>query len=206
MNRSQFKEALEKLEWAPAKKKVLLLVLAGHIDTEIAVKTGTKEGTVRKQISKIYESFGIKGEYEGDRRPRRDDLVALFRKYKPEWVSDLPDIVTNEVLIAQTAEGAIAKPPQESVETYAGSGKSLMSLATSMLEQLSFDEKFKKNITSSYTGYRLKNPGARAKKYLLVLAQRKEGLYISVSKDVLDPHILCLKYFDFLMMKLLILS
>jgi hypothetical protein len=128
--------------------------------------------------------------------------VALFRKYKPEWVSDLPDIVTNEVLIAQTAEvaeqeGAIAKPPQESVETYVGSGKNLMSLATSMLEQLSFDEKFKKNITSSYTGYRLKNPGARAKKYLLVLAQRKEGLYISVSKDVLDPHILCLKYFEF---------
>jgi hypothetical protein len=201
MNRSQFNEALEKLERAPAKKQVLLLVLAGHIDTEIAVKTNTKEGTVRKQISKIYESFGIKGEYEGDRRPRRDDLVAQFRKYKPEWVSDFPAIVKNEVSIAQTAEvteqeEAIAKPPQESVETYAGSGKNLMSLATSMLEQLSFDEKFKKNITSSYTGYRLKNPGARAKKYLLVLAQRKEGLCISVSKDVLERHILCLKYYE----------
>jgi hypothetical protein len=72
-----------------------------------------------------------------------------------------------------------------------------MSLATSMLEQLSFDEKFKKNITSSYTGYRLKNPGARDKKHLLVLAQGKEGLCISVSKDVLEPHILCLKYFEF---------
>ena len=93
-------------------------------------------------------------------------------------------------------EEAIAKPSQESVETYAGSGKNLMSLATSMLEQLSFDEKFKKNITSSYTGYRLKNPGARAKKYLLVLAQRKEGLCISVSKDILEPHILCLKYYE----------
>ncbi|MEQ9371355.1 MAG: helix-turn-helix transcriptional regulator [Coleofasciculus chthonoplastes F3-SA18-01] len=94
-------------------------------------------------------------------------------------------------------EEAIAKPSQESVETYAGSGKNLMSLATSMLEQLSFDEKFKKNITSSYTGYRLKNPGARAKKYLLVLAQRKEGLCISVSKDVLEPHILCLEYYSY---------
>jgi uncharacterized protein YjbI with pentapeptide repeats/DNA-binding CsgD family transcriptional regulator len=120
MNRSQFNEALEKLELlAPEKNKVLQLVLAGLKNPEIAVKTGTKEGTVRKQISKIYESFGIKGEYEGDRRPRRDDLVALFRKYKPEWVRDFPDIVTNEVLIAQTAEvaeqeGAIAKPYKES--------------------------------------------------------------------------------------------
>ncbi len=102
--------------------------------------------------------------------------------------------LNSEILDPDTK--AIAKSPQESVETYAGSGKNLMSLATSMLEQLSFDEKFKKNITSSYTGYRLKNPGARAKKYLLVLAQRKEGLCISVSKDVLEPHILCLKYYE----------
>ncbi len=103
-------------------------------------------------------------------------------------IIDTPDLAEHEK--------AITKPPQESVETYAGSGKNLMSLATSMLEQLSFDEKFKKNITSSYTGYRLKNPGARAKKYLLVLAQRKEGLCISVSQDVLEPHILCLKYYE----------
>jgi hypothetical protein len=118
MNRSQFNEALEKLERAPAKKEVLLRVLAGHTDSEIAVKTQTKASTVRKQISKIYESFGIKGEYEGDRRPRRDELVAQFRKYKSEWVSDFPAAVKNEVLIAQTAEvteqeEAIAKPHQE---------------------------------------------------------------------------------------------
>ena len=130
MNRSQFNEALEKLERAPAKKKVLLLVLAGHIDTEIAVKTNTKEGTVRKQISNIYQSFGIKGEYKGDRRPRRDDLVAQFRKYKPEWVSDFPAIVKNEVSIAQTAEvaeqeGAIAKPHRESTEAIDASANGL---------------------------------------------------------------------------------
>jgi hypothetical protein len=141
MNRSQFNEALEKLERAPAKKKVLLLVLAGHIDTEIAVKTNTKEGTVRKQISKIYESFGIKGEYEGDRRPRRDDLVAQFRKYKPEWVSDFPAIVKNEVSIAQTAEvaeqeGAIAKPHQESVESDPGSIEARYFRATSNFDSL----------------------------------------------------------------------
>jgi hypothetical protein len=201
MNRSQFKEALEKLERAPAKKKVLLLVLAGHIDTEIAVKTNTKEGTVRKQISKIYESFGIKGEYEGDRRPRRDDLVAQFRKYKPEWVTDFPAIVKNEVSIAQTAEvaeqeGALAKPPQESVESKAGSGENLTSLATSILEQLGFEQKFKMNRTSQYTGYRLKNPGERTKSYLLVLAQYKDGLGISISRNILNPYVLELKFYD----------
>ena len=141
MNRSQFNESLEKLERAPAKKKVLLLVLAGHIDTEIAVKTNTKEGTVRKQISKIYESFGIKGEYEGDRRPRRDDLVAQFRKYKPEWVSDFPAIVKNEVSIAQTAEvaeqeGAIAKPHRESGSAIDASASDINSERYNELERL----------------------------------------------------------------------
>lgn len=84
----------------------------------------------------------------------------------------------------------------EKATAYIDNLSDLMSLAISMLKQLKFDEKFKKNITSSYTGYRLMNPGARAKKYLLVLAQRKEGLCISVSKDVLEPHILCLKYYE----------
>jgi hypothetical protein len=130
MNRSQFNEALEKLERAPAKKQVLQLVLAGHTDPEIALKTGTKPGTVRKQISNIYQSFGIKGEYKGDRRPRRDELVAQFRKYKSEWVSDFPSAVKNEVLIAQTAEvaeqeGVIAKLHPESREAVNASVREL---------------------------------------------------------------------------------
>jgi transcriptional regulator with XRE-family HTH domain len=72
----------------------------------------------------------------------------------------------------------------------------LMSLATSMLEQLSFDEKFKMNITSQYTGYRLKNPGARAKSYLLVLDQGKEELGISIYRDIFTKYVLELKFYD----------
>lgn len=180
MNRNQFDEALKKLDSAPVTKEVLRLVLASDTNAEIAQSRGKSEGTIRKQVSNLYERFGIARQFTDDPNFQRSELKTLFKKYKPEWLS----------------EKAMAKPNQESVETYAGSGKNLMSLATSMLEQLSFDEKFKKNITSSYTGYRLKNPGARAKKYLLVLAQRKEGLCISVSKDVLEPHILCLKYYE----------
>ncbi|MEQ9622393.1 helix-turn-helix transcriptional regulator [Coleofasciculus chthonoplastes] len=180
MNRNQFDEALQKLNSAPVTKEVLHLVLASDTNAEIAQSRGKSEGTIRKQVSNLYERFGIARQFTDDPNFQRRELKTLFKKYKPEWLS----------------EKAMAKPNQESVETYAGSGKNLMSLATSMLEPLSFDEKFKKNITSSYTGYRLKNPGARAKKYLLVLAQRKEGLCISVSKDVLEPHILCLKYYE----------
>ena len=136
----------------------------------------------QKTLSKITDGLGM----------TEQELLEYIAQYGKQ---EAEETVSNPTGSGKREE-AIAKPSQESVETYAGSGKNLMSLATSMLEQLSFDEKFKKNITSSYTGYRLKNPGARAKKYLLVLAQRKEDLCISVSKDVLEPHILCLKYYE----------
>lgn len=69
-------------------------------------------------------------------------------------------------------------------------GEDLMSLATSLLTQLGFCDKFEENRTSQYMGYRCKNPRKGFKRYQLVLAQRKEGLCISVSKDVLEPDIL----------------
>lgn len=128
MSPQKFKETLEKLRRAPAKEKVLLLVLAGCTDVEIASETGTKLGTVRKQISNLYKDFGIEGEFEGDRRRRRDELVARFAKYKPDWVSECSFAITDKVPGAATAkaeettrttdildegEGAIAKPYRE---------------------------------------------------------------------------------------------
>jgi hypothetical protein len=88
MSCHQFDKVLEKLRRAPAKEKVLLLVLAGCTDAEIALETGTKEGTVRKQISNLYQDFGIKGEFEGDRRRRREALFEKIRRYKPDLLSD----------------------------------------------------------------------------------------------------------------------
>lgn len=76
-------------------------------------------------------------------------------------------------------------------------GEDLMSSATSLLVQLGFHDKFQENRTSQYIGYKLKNPRKGAKRYQLVLTPRKEGLCISVSRDVLEPDILCLKYFEF---------
>lgn len=72
-------------------------------------------------------------------------------------------------------------------------GEDLMSLAASLLKQLGFYEKFDEKRTSQYIGYRLKNPGKGDKRYQLVLAQRKEGLCISIPQDILEPYILNIK-------------
>lgn len=89
MNRDQFNEALEKLrKQAPRRAEVLQKILAGYEDGEIAQLMDIHEGTVRNQISKIYDSFAIKGNWEGDRHRRREDLVDLFAIYKPDLLSD----------------------------------------------------------------------------------------------------------------------
>ncbi|MEH2215670.1 MULTISPECIES: hypothetical protein [unclassified Nostoc] len=74
-------------------------------------------------------------------------------------------------------------------------GEDLMSLATNLLDKLGFYDKFEESRTSQYVGYKLKNPKKGAKRYQLVLTPRKEGLCVSVSRDVLENNILCLEYF-----------
>ncbi|MBD1836006.1 hypothetical protein H6F61_25815 [Cyanobacteria bacterium FACHB-472] len=69
-------------------------------------------------------------------------------------------------------------------------GEDLMSLAIRLLSQLGFYDKFEENRASQYIGFRLKNPAKGAKRYQLVLAQRKEGLCISIPKEVLQKDIL----------------
>ncbi|MFB2977280.1 hypothetical protein [Microseira sp. BLCC-F43] len=76
-------------------------------------------------------------------------------------------------------------------------GEDLMSLATNLLAQLGFYDKFEEKRTSQYIGYRLKNPGKGDKRYQIVLSPRQDGLCISISKNVLQPHILELKYYAF---------
>jgi hypothetical protein len=76
-------------------------------------------------------------------------------------------------------------------------GEDLLSLAISLLTKLGFYDKFEENRTSQYIGYRLKNPGKGTKRYQLVLAQRKEGLCISIPQDVFQPEILELNCFSY---------
>lgn len=69
-------------------------------------------------------------------------------------------------------------------------GEDLMSLAANLLKKLGFYDKFEEKRTSQYIGYRLKNPRKGDKRYQLVLAQRKEGLCISIPQDILEPYLL----------------
>jgi hypothetical protein len=70
----------------------------------------------------------------------------------------------------------------------------LLSLAISILTKLGFYDKFEEKRTSQYIGYRLKNPGKRAKRYQLILAQRKEVLCISIPQEILEPYLLKLHF------------
>jgi len=72
-------------------------------------------------------------------------------------------------------------------------GEDLMSSAASLLKQMGFYDKFEEKRTSQYIGYRLKNPRKGDKRYQLVLAQRKEGLCISIPQDILEPYLLKIK-------------
>jgi hypothetical protein len=194
MNRQQFNDTLEKLRQAPRKAEVLRLVLAGHTNAEIARLRGRAEGTIRKQISQIYKDFAITSEFLGD-QALRDKLKALFRNYEFEWIATCPSTVTNQVINEGEQENQSGNPPPVSSSTNV---KDLMSLATRILEQVAFDQKFKVKRASQYVGYQLKNPGVGDKRYQLVLAQCKEGLCISIRQDILEPHILNLNYWVFI--------
>lgn len=195
MNSQQFKEALEKLRQAPRKAEVLRLVLAGRTNAEIAQLRGRAEGTVRKQISNIYQDFGIESEFPGD-QALRDKLKALFSKYKPDWISNCSSAVVNESsnqgeLVNQNSVAYLVPSNDELFEEV---GEDLLFLAINMLQQLGFNQKFKMNRASEYVGYRFKDPGEGDKRYQLFLNQRKYGLCVSITKYILELYLLNLQY------------
>jgi hypothetical protein len=190
MNRQQFNDALEKLRLAPRKVEVLRFVLAGHTNAKIAQLRGRPEGTIRKQISQLYKDFAIQSQFPGD-KPLREELKGLFRQYKPEWISDCTSTITNQVSREGKQENESNKPPLLSPSMQ---HQDLMPLATRILEQLGFDQKFKLTRAFQYIGYRLKNPEKVTNPYLLILCQGKERLYISIPQYILEPYLLTLKY------------
>ncbi|MDZ7966566.1 MAG: helix-turn-helix transcriptional regulator [Nostoc sp. DedSLP03] len=200
MNSRQFNEALEKLRKAPRKVEVLKFLLAGYTNDEIAQSRGRAEGTVRKQISNVYKDFGIKSEFPGD-HALRDKLKALFLNYKPEWVINCSPAITNEASnqpqkINYDGVTSLALSGDEIVEE---SGEELMFLAINILEALGFEQKFKMSQASQCIGYRLKNPGKRDKRYQIFLYQTICGLSVSINKLILDPYLLNLHYWVYIL-------
>lgn len=103
MQQQAFIEAFDQLsQRAPRQKEVLLGLLKGKSDEEIADALSKHPGTVRKQISDICELFGLK---TSRGISKRSALVALFAKYKPELIDDRPQ---KERVPYDTSEGNLA--------------------------------------------------------------------------------------------------
>ncbi|MTJ10743.1 hypothetical protein FJR04_24240 [Anabaena sp. UHCC 0204] len=81
-------------------------------------------------------------------------------------------------------------------------GEDLLSLAISLLTKLGFYDKFEEKRTSQYIGYRVNNAGKGAKRYQLVLSQRKEELCISIPQEILEPYLLKLNFSTYFFTKI----
>ncbi|MBD2576536.1 tetratricopeptide repeat protein [Oscillatoria sp. FACHB-1406] len=82
MNPEEFDRAFSKL--TPRRKEVLRRVLAGESDRAIAESLEIDRTTIRKHIERICQALGIESEESEGRTYKRDRVVALIAKYKPE--------------------------------------------------------------------------------------------------------------------------
>jgi DNA-binding CsgD family transcriptional regulator len=82
MNAAEFSQSLASL--TQRQQEVLMKVLAGQKDPEIATELHITRDTVRKHIENICKAFNLT-ELNDSGYSHRADLIALFAKYKPEF-------------------------------------------------------------------------------------------------------------------------
>jgi tetratricopeptide (TPR) repeat protein len=99
MEQGQFEQVFDDL--APQLRKVLLRLLVGEKDSEIAKSLHITESTVRKHIQVICKKFKCEPD---EHRAKRPELMALFRKCKPELVKECTLPVTSENKAVETSE------------------------------------------------------------------------------------------------------
>lgn len=131
---------------------------------------GLDPGTVRKIF---------KAEKEVD----KESIRCLFRAF---------DLQLDDGDLEQVKQNDIPSLVSSSMKE-GKTGEALMSLATSMLEHLGFNQKFRVNTTSQYIGYRLKKTGEGTQQYQLILAQQPKYLSISIHRRFLEREILQLR-------------
>lgn len=91
MNQKEFNEVFSGL--TDRRREVLQKVLNRETNDAIAKSLTITPATVRKHIEEICDLFGIPRGTSGKRYPRRNDLIALFAKYKPELLHwDTPEV------------------------------------------------------------------------------------------------------------------
>ncbi|WP_243713863.1 NB-ARC domain-containing protein [Nostoc sp. 106C] len=104
MNQQQLNETFDKL--TPRRQEVLRLVLAGELDDDaIAQVLDIKPVTVRKYLERLYRAFDVS---------KKSELVTLFAKYKPEFISDYS---SNTLPVAQTTNAESKQDLGEAPDT-----------------------------------------------------------------------------------------
>lgn len=98
MTRQQFDAVFDHL--TTRRKEVLLKFLANETDEAIAQSLHIAKSTVRKHLEEICKVFRLINDFSDERRSKRQDLVALFVKYKPELLGGCASVVENERAIA----------------------------------------------------------------------------------------------------------
>lgn len=97
MNQQRFTDIYSQLTFR--RKEVLLKFLVGETDDEIAQFLVIAKSTVRKHIEEICQQFALDADkLPGEHRPKRENLIRLFAKYKPELLGqrNVKEILTGE--------------------------------------------------------------------------------------------------------------
>jgi hypothetical protein len=84
MREAEFNAIFEEL--TPRQRKVLQGFLAGETDEGIAASLYVEAATVRRHLANICKEFGLSNP-EGEHYSRRDELIDLFARYRPEMVN-----------------------------------------------------------------------------------------------------------------------
>jgi len=188
-------------------KRFLKGLLCGYRPAEIAQRCRYQgknpSDTVRQTLSKeIYPS--MKALLNRSEDVEWGQVLRLLEAYRKSPRTQLPNA------------GMTAHPHQDGEEAANGLAiklertasnnpilvepqvcENLMSLATTILEKLGFNQKFKVSRAFQHVGYRLKNAEKETNPHQLILSQRKYSLCISIRQDILDPHLLNLKYWEY---------
>ena len=98
MNKQLFEQTFNRL--TSRRKEILLKFLDNETDQVIAKSCNIQATTVRKHIEEICKQFGIKNDFSDERRSKRQDLIALFAKYKPELlIQNKTGIITDDNVV-----------------------------------------------------------------------------------------------------------
>jgi hypothetical protein len=79
MNQNQFYKAFTRLNGQ--RKNVLMMLIDGKTDKQIAGSLGIEQSTVRKYIEQNCDYFNIDKDFRDECYPRRNELVELCKKY-----------------------------------------------------------------------------------------------------------------------------